>query len=252
MRTRGPRARLAQRQGKRPQHAPGPLKTVHLGPLRVKHLGQVRVEGIATEVAIFGDRAVLPRLVVQLPDALEGGHHVGPERLSVADGFGLEEPASQHFGHVLLHDGLDAFLSFAADWSAWGDWPAAYHATSLALHLVNTLLVLMLARRVIGPGASLLAQREREALEKTIAKQRVSAPKKAEPAPAKAPAAASSAEDFERELRQAFPASFALYSILGTEDKAQVRAVYDKSAPVGAARFHPVVSKIISLSIKKR
>lgn len=49
------------------------------------------------------------------------------------------------------------FLSFAADWSLWGDWPAAYHATSLALHLVNTLLVLMLARRVVGPGASLLA-----------------------------------------------------------------------------------------------
>lgn len=49
------------------------------------------------------------------------------------------------------------FLSFAADWSLWGDWPAAYHAASLALHLVNTLLVLMLARRVVGPGAGLAA-----------------------------------------------------------------------------------------------
>ncbi len=111
-------------------------------------------------------------------------------------------------------------------------------------------------REIMAEGSKLetlgQAQREREALEKTIAKQRVSAPKKAEPALAKTPAAASSAEDFERELRQAFPASFALYSILGTEDKAQVLAVYDKSAPVGAARFHPVVSKIISLSIKKR
>ncbi len=109
-------------------------------------------------------------------------------------------------------------------------------------------------REIMAEGSKLetlgQAQREREALEKTIAKQRVSAPKKAEPA--KTPAAASSSEDFERELRQAFPASFALYSILGSEDKAQVRAAYDKSAPGGAARFHPVVSKIISLSIKKR
>lgn len=110
-------------------------------------------------------------------------------------------------------------------------------------------------REIMAEGSKLetlgQAQREREALEKTIAKQRASAPKKTEPA--KAPAAVtSSSEDFERELRQAFPASFALYSILGSEDKAQVRATYDKSAPVGAARFHPVVSKIISLSIKKR
>lgn len=110
-------------------------------------------------------------------------------------------------------------------------------------------------REIMAEGSKLetlgQAQREREALEKTIAKQRASAPRKAEPA--KAPAVVtSSSEDFERELRQAFPASFALYSILGSEDKAQVRATYDKSAPVSAARFHPVVSKIISLSIKKR
>ncbi len=49
------------------------------------------------------------------------------------------------------------FLSFATDWSAWQDWPAGYHAVSLLLHLLNTLLVFLLARRLLGAGAAVMA-----------------------------------------------------------------------------------------------
>jgi hypothetical protein len=49
------------------------------------------------------------------------------------------------------------FLSFAADWSVWRDWPAGYHVVSLLLHLLNTLLVFLLARRLLGTGAAVMA-----------------------------------------------------------------------------------------------
>jgi len=49
------------------------------------------------------------------------------------------------------------FVSFAADWTLWGDWPAAYHATSVLLHLVNVLLVFLLARRLLSIEASVVA-----------------------------------------------------------------------------------------------
>jgi hypothetical protein len=50
-----------------------------------------------------------------------------------------------------------AFLSFAADWSAWRDWPLGYHATSVLLHLANTLLVFFLARRLLGERVAIAA-----------------------------------------------------------------------------------------------
>jgi hypothetical protein len=49
------------------------------------------------------------------------------------------------------------FLSFAAGWSIWQDWPVGYHAASLLLHLLNTLLVFMLARRLVGMRPAVLA-----------------------------------------------------------------------------------------------
>ena len=49
------------------------------------------------------------------------------------------------------------FISFAADWSLWGDWPAGYHLTSILLHLLNTFLVFLLARRLLGVEASAVA-----------------------------------------------------------------------------------------------
>lgn len=112
-------------------------------------------------------------------------------------------------------------------------------------------------REIMAEGSRLetlgQAQRERETLEKSMAKARPAAAKKTAPAPT--PVAAGPQESqaaFETKLRNAFPASFALYSLLTPEEKTAVRAEYDQSSNPGAARFHPVVSKIISLSAKKR
>jgi hypothetical protein len=46
-----------------------------------------------------------------------------------------------------------AFLSHAVDWHLWGENPAGFHATSLLLHALNTLLVFGLGRRLGGPLA---------------------------------------------------------------------------------------------------
>jgi|GEM_PF-2903785 len=119
-------------------------------------------------------------------------------------------------------------------------------------------------REIMAEGSRLetlgQAQREREKLEKSMAKSRPapSTARKAAaapaptPVPAAAPAPKESQAAFETKLREAFPASFALYSLLTPEEKNTVRAEYDQTDSPGAARFHPVVSKIISLSTKKR
>jgi hypothetical protein len=44
-----------------------------------------------------------------------------------------------------------AFLSHALDWSIWGERPLGYHLTSLVLHLANTGLLFLVARRMLGP-----------------------------------------------------------------------------------------------------
>jgi hypothetical protein len=49
------------------------------------------------------------------------------------------------------------FVSFASDWTMWGRWPAGYHMTSILLHLLNTLLVFLFARRLLGVEASVVA-----------------------------------------------------------------------------------------------
>ena len=49
------------------------------------------------------------------------------------------------------------FVSFAADWTLWQGWPAGYHLMSILLHLLNTLLVFLLARRLLGAEASAVA-----------------------------------------------------------------------------------------------
>lgn len=104
------------------------------------------------------------------------------------------------------------------------------------------------------------AHREREKLEKSMAKSRPATPgprkaKSAPPAapvPVAAPAPRETDATFETKLRETFPASFALYSLLSPEEKTAVRAEYDQSTNPGVARFHPVVSKIIAFSTKKR
>jgi hypothetical protein len=49
------------------------------------------------------------------------------------------------------------FVSFAADWTLWRDWPAGYHATSILMHLLNTALAFLLARRLAGVQAAAVA-----------------------------------------------------------------------------------------------
>jgi hypothetical protein len=49
------------------------------------------------------------------------------------------------------------FVSFAADWTMWRNWPAAYHATSILLHLLNTILVFVFARRLAGERTAVVA-----------------------------------------------------------------------------------------------
>ncbi len=99
------------------------------------------------------------------------------------------------------------------------------------------------------------AREERAKLEKRMAK----AAPAAKP-PAKAPekalaAAAQPAEDrgaFERRLQTEFPGSYALYSMLATDEKSQIFDEYQKSNAEGASRFFPVVNKIIAMSTRKR
>lgn len=108
-------------------------------------------------------------------------------------------------------------------------------------------------REIMAEGSRLEtlgeAHREREILEKSMAKSRP-APKPEKAAVTVAPKETDAA--FEANLRATFPASFALYSLLTPEEKTAVRAEYDQSTSPGAARFHPVVSKIIAFSTKKR
>lgn len=84
------------------------------------------------------------------------------------------------------------------------------------------------------------AREERERLERRAV----------QPAAAR-PVAADQAA-FERELNAEFPASYALYSMMSPEDRAKVYAEYQQSRSGGAARFFPVLNRIIALSTKQR
>lgn len=84
------------------------------------------------------------------------------------------------------------------------------------------------------------ARRERELLE-----QRASQPSAVK-------AVAADQVQFERELNGEFPASYALYSMMSADDRAKVYAEYQQSRSGGAARFFPVLNRIIALSTKNR
>jgi len=93
------------------------------------------------------------------------------------------------------------------------------------------------------------AQEEHEQLE------RLQSTKKngAVTAPAtKAIAAPTNLQGFEAALHDSFPGSFALYSLMDTDEKAQVYAEYQKKKSDGLARFIPVVMKIIAITNSKR
>ncbi|BAU49313.1 hypothetical protein SVA_2765 [Sulfurifustis variabilis] len=84
------------------------------------------------------------------------------------------------------------------------------------------------------------ARRERELLERRVSQ------------PAAATPVAADQAQFERELNAEFPASYALYSMMGADDRTKVYAEYRESRSGGAARFFPVLNRIIALSTKNR
>ena len=68
----------------------------------------------------------------------------------------------------------------------------------------------------------------------------------------KAMAAPTNLQGFETALRDSFPGSFALYSLMDTAEKDLVYAEYQKKKSDGLARFIPVVMKIIAITNSKR
>lgn len=93
------------------------------------------------------------------------------------------------------------------------------------------------------------ARQEEEAVRRL---QQSNAPVAAPAAAAQAKAAPASMRGFEEELRAQFPGSFALYSLMDQKEREMVYAEFGKSKATGAARFLPVVSKIIGITTQKR
>jgi len=99
-------------------------------------------------------------LLAYLPAVLAGYGFVSDDfmilqRLRTADGLG---GAATFFGQSYYdYYRPIGFVSFAADWTLWRAWPAGYHATSILLHLLNTFLVFLLARRLFAVEASVVA-----------------------------------------------------------------------------------------------
>ncbi|HSP90047.1 MAG TPA: hypothetical protein VLN08_04040 [Vicinamibacterales bacterium] len=114
--------------------------------------------GVATAAALV--LLVLAILLAYVPAVLAGLGFVSDDfmilqRLSDAGGL---RGAAAFFGQSFYDYYRPlGFVSFAADWTLWGSWPAGYHATSILLHLVNTILVFLLARRLLGADASAVA-----------------------------------------------------------------------------------------------
>jgi len=99
-------------------------------------------------------------LLAYLPAVLAGYGFVSDDfmilqRLRAADGL---RGAATFFGQSYYdYYRPVGFVSFAADWTLWRTWPAGYHATSILLHLLNTFLVFLLARRLLAVEASAVA-----------------------------------------------------------------------------------------------
>ena len=67
-----------------------------------------------------------------------------------------------------------------------------------------------------------------------------------------AAAAPVNIQGFETALRDSFPGSFALYSLMDNAEKDLVYAEYQRKKYEGLARFTPVVVKIIAITNAKR
>ena len=103
---------------------------------------------------------VLAILVAYLPAVFAGFGFVSDDfmilqRLRATDGL---RGAAAYFGQPYYDYYRPlGFVSFAADWTLWRNWPAGYHVTSVLLHLLNTILVFLLARRLVSSEASAIA-----------------------------------------------------------------------------------------------
>jgi hypothetical protein len=91
------------------------------------------------------------------------------------------------------------------------------------------------------------ARAEEQALRQQAPADKPVAAKPVAMAPAST-ASPASIQAFEQSLRQQFPASYALYSLLEPKEREAVYAEYQKSRSEGLGRFLPVVSKIIAFS----
>lgn len=75
---------------------------------------------------------------------------------------------------------------------------------------------------------------------------------KAPPATASAPPVSVSQRDFEMSLREHFPGSYALYTILEPREREIVFREYANARTEGTIRFLPAVSRLIALSSMSR
>ena len=97
------------------------------------------------------------------------------------------------------------------------------------------------------------AKQEQETLMRQVAAEKAPASSRTAPAPVARSVPASSAptlnmQGFESTLRQNFPGSYALYSLMDQSEKDLVYAEYQKKKGEGNARFIPVVMKIIAVT----
>lgn len=144
--------------------------------------------------------------------------------------------------------------------------PAAMHRGARGWHAVAVLLgsfIMLTAHAAKGNDPYLQAintegnrleslgkaQKEREQLERL---QSVKKNGSATAPATNATATPTNIQGFETALRNNFPGSFALYSLMNTTEKGQVYDEYQKKKSDGIARFIPVVMKIISITNTNR
>ena len=120
------------------------------------------VSGIGSSSALAAALLLLGLaiLLAYLPAVLAGFGFVSDDfmilqRVRAAGGL---RGAAEFFGQPFYDYYRPAgFVSFAMDWTLWGMRPAGYHGTSVLLHLLNTWLVFVLARRLLSVEMAVLA-----------------------------------------------------------------------------------------------
>lgn len=141
------------------------------------------------------------------------------------------------------------------------------HAEPRAWHAVRGWPATIVALAFLWPGAAAAAGpdpylqainaegnrleslgRARQEQEELVRQQQAAPPAPPVRRAAAAPAPATSQKQFEDTLRKSFPGSYALYSIMSSEEQGEVYAEFQKKDVEGTARFIPVVVKIIAIT----